>query len=282
MPALRAARQPPPRAIRRSTRILNGAPGGGGGGGGAPTIVVYKDAYTAGSSSTRVLTQRTVATGDVVAVVGQTEDFSTFIASTVAQSAGTAAIGTVTKQREAGTGSHCANGLFTFTVTTGGTMTLTATFNSTPTNMNTTFWTFVATGSSGVGVTAMTTTSATTITASLTTAAHSCVVAMASDWAATGGTTTTLTPSSPAPVVDAHETDGVADQAAAGARFSSRGGHWADTGAAGTVSYGVSVPTSASYNLVAVELLAGAGGAAPPPPPRPALGLQAVPLASTW
>jgi hypothetical protein len=97
---------------------------------------------------------------------------------------------------------------------------------------------------------------------------------MAADWTATGGATTTLTPSSPVPVVDAHETDGVNDQAAAGSFFSSRGGHWADTGAAGTVAYGVTVPTSAKYNQVAIEFLGSASPAGPPinSPGQPAGG----------
>src|SRR5580765_844180 len=223
-----------------------------------PSIVVYKDAYTIGSAATRVLTQRTVATGDVVVVVGQTEDFGNFNVASLALTAGTATIGTVTKQREAGTGSHCANGLFTFIVTSGGTMTLTATFNTTPAARRTTFFMFVATGFGGVGNTAMTTTSATTITASLATAANSCVIAMAADWAATGGATTTLTPAGF--VLDAHETDGVVDSPVSGTFMSSRGGHWASV-SAGTVSYGVTVPTSAAYNLVVCELLA--AGAAP-------------------
>jgi len=226
----------------------------------APAVVVTKDPYLTGSSITRVLAQITVATGDVVAVVGQTEDFTTYNVASLAKSAGTATIGTITKQQEAGTGSHCANGLFTFTVTAGGTLTLTATFSGTPTARFTTFWTFVATGCGGVGVTAKTTTSATTVTASISTSANSYVLALASDWNAAGGATTTLTPAGG--VLDAHEVDGVNDATGTGARFSSRGGHWADTGSPATTSYGVTLPTSAAYNLVVCELLASAGGAA--------------------
>lgn len=225
----------------------------------APTVVVYKDAYTVGSGTTRVLTQRTVATGDAVAVVGTSEDFSNYNVSSLALTAGTATIGTITKQRDAGTASHAGNVLFTFTVTTGGTMTLTATFSATTSTRFSTFFTFVATGSSGIGNTAMTTTSTTTITASLTTSANSCVIAIASDWAATGGTTTTLTPAGG--VLDAHETDGVVDQSTGGSIYSKRGGHWADSGAPATTSYGVNVPTSAAYNLVVCELK-GTGAAA--------------------
>jgi hypothetical protein len=227
----------------------------------APTVVVYKDAYanSGTSATTRVLTQRTVATGDVVALVWQQENWvssgSNGVSSpTLAQSAGTAVIGAITKQRDPGTASHTNNALFTFTVTTGGTLTLTVGWTNFPTlaaNRNTA-WTFVATGCGGVGNTAMTTTSATTITASLTTSANSYVIAMAGDWGANGGATTTLTPSGG--VLDAHETDGVVDQVAAGVVMSSRGGHWADTGAPATVSYGVTVPTSSSYNLVVCEL----------------------------
>lgn len=263
MPALRNAPKPPARAVRLGSRILKGAAAAGGGGGTTPpTVVVYKDAYTVGSASTRVLTQRTVATGDVVAVVGQTEDFPSFSVSSLAKTAGTATIGTITKQREAGTTSHCALGLFTFTVTAGGTLTLTATFSAAPTARNTTFWTYVATGCGGVGNTAMTTSAASTVTASLATSADSYVLAIAGDWAATGGATTTLTPAGG--TLDAHETDGVVDQAGTGAVMSSRGGHWADSGGAGTTSYGVTVPTSASYNLVACELLGTASGGGAP------------------
>ena len=41
--------------------------------------------------------------------------------------------------------------------------------------------------------------------------------------------------------------------------MSSRGGHWPDQGA-GPVTYGVTAPTSAHYNLVVCELLGGTGG----------------------
>ena len=229
----------------------------------APSVTVYKDAFAdAGTSATtRVLTQRTVATGDVVAVVWQDENWATSGGSggtntpTVAQTAGTATIGIVTKQQDAGTLSHFSNALFTFTVTAGGTLTLTVgwTIWGSYTHERNTAWTFVATGCGGVGNTAMTTTLTTTITASLATSVHSYVIAMASDWAATGGATTTLTPAGF--TLDAHETDGVVDQSTAGGVFSSRGGHWPDV-SAGTVSYGVNVPTSAGYNLVVRELLA--------------------------
>ena len=77
------------------------------------------------------------------------------------------------------------------------------------------------------------------------------MLALAADWSAVGGATTTLTPAGFG--LDAHETDGVVDQVATGNNYSCRGGHW-DAVGAGTVSYGVSVPTSATYNLVVCEL----------------------------
>src|SRR4249920_109832 len=234
----------------------------------APSVVVYKDAFLSQSATNvRDLAQITVATGDVVAVTVHGENFDTFTASSVAKLSGTATIGTVTKSQEAGATTECSCGLFTFTVTTGGTLVLRITWSATLTARRSTAWTYVATGSGGVGNTGKTTGSTTTITTSLTTSANSYVIASAADWNATGGATTTLTPSSPTPVVDAHETDGVVDQAGAGSFMSARGGHWADSGGAGTVSYGTTVPTSAKYVQVVCELLGTTTTAAEQPLP---------------
>ena len=230
-----------------------------------PTVVIYKDAY-ATYTTTRALTSRTVATGDVVAVIVSTEDHTTSTASSLALTSGTATIGTVTKQQDAGGTSHAGLVLFTFTVTGGGTMVLTVTYSATGSGTRfTTAETHVATGSNGIGVTGKTLTSTTTITTSLTTSAHSYVGVSAADWAAKGGATTTLTPA--AGVLDLHEVDGVVDQVADGVKYASRAGHWTDSGVAGTTAYGVTVPTSVSYNQVAFELLGAASGGATPEPP---------------
>lgn len=234
----------------------------------APSVVVYKDAYTDSgtSATTRVLAERTVADGDVVAVVWHDDQWASnpdpgFNTPTLSKTAGTAVIGSITKQRDAGSSGHTNNGLFTFTVTTGGTLTLTVgwTISASPTVHYNTAWTFVATGCGGVGNTAMNTGGG---TASLTTSDQSLVIAMADDWNAAGGTTTTLTPAGASTPLDAHETDGVNDQSASGNHFSSRGGHWASV-SAGTVTYGVSAPSSTAYNVVVCELLAGTGGGGP-------------------
>jgi hypothetical protein len=229
----------------------------------APSIAVYKDAYTELGTvvTTRALAERTVASGDVVAVVVQQESWSTttgYQVASVAMTAGTAVIGAVTFNRDAGAASRCNNALFTFTVTSGGTLTLTVTFtkNGTPGNNRNTIWTFVATGCGGVGNTALLTSGGST---SLATSDQSVVIAMAADWNAVGAATTTLTPAGAESPVDAHETDGVVDQSTSGSVFSSRGGHWASVGA-GTVTYGVSAPSSSTYNVVVCELLAGTGG----------------------
>jgi hypothetical protein len=229
----------------------------------APSLVVYKDAYTSslGAVTTRVLTQITVATGDVVAVVAEVADIGQQVTA-LAKTAGTSAIGTITLNQANTLTSQCGIGLFTFTVTSGGTLTLTATFNASVNAIGNTFWTYVATGCGGVGNTGKTQAS-TLPTVSLTTGNHSYVIAHAADWSATGAATTTLTPAGS--TLDAHETDGVADQAANGTQFSSRGGHWPDV-AAGTVAYGISAPTLGTnkYSQVACELLAGPDTAAMP------------------
>ena len=246
----------------------------------APSVAVYKDPYTPGAASTtRILAQQTVATGDVVAVVAETAGWSGTggHASGLAQTAGTAVISTPGLAQEAGSASHCGNALWTFTVTTGGTLTLTVTYSGTMTGSSSTCWTYVATGCNGIGNTNMTTTSSTTITASLTTSANSYVIAHAADWGSTSGATTTLTPGGG--VLDAHEQDGVVDGTAVpGSQFASRGGHWADTGGPATVSYGVTLPTSAAYCLVVCEMLA--GGTSATVPMGPALAVttaQAAP-----
>lgn len=225
----------------------------------APTVTMYKDAiwYPAGAT-TRDLAQITVATGDVVAVVTETDAYVNGYASALAKQSGTAVITAPAAVQEAGSSGECGCGLFTFTVTTGGTLVLRVTLSATGV-LRSTSWTYVATGSAGIGVTGKTTTSTTTITTSLTVSQDSYVIAHAADWNATAGATTTLTPgSSPSPVLDAHEVDGVNDATTTGAYFSSRGGHWSPVNA-GTASYGTSVPTSAKYVQVACELL-GAGG----------------------
>ena len=92
----------------------------------APTLVVYKDAYALNAAAFRDLAQITVATGDVIAIVVQTESYSTTgsggAGGSVAKNAGTATTGAFTLQREGGTANHCGNTLFTGTVTAGGTL----------------------------------------------------------------------------------------------------------------------------------------------------------------
>lgn len=231
----------------------------------APSVAVYKDAYTDSGTSalTRVLTQRTVATGDVVCVVWQNQEYASgggagYNTPTLAQTAGTAVIAGLTKAQDAGASTYCNNALWTCTVTTGGTLTFTVSFvkQGTPGSNFNTAWMFVATGSAGVGVTGK---NAAGYTATIVPAAHSVIVAMASDWSSAGSATTTLTPAGYTVPLDAHETDGVADQSTAGSVYASRGGHWADS-AAGSAAYGVASPSSAKYNVVVCEFLAGLGG----------------------
>lgn len=219
-----------------------------------PTVITYKDANAIipSATATRTLTQISVTTSDIVAVVVAGEDYASIGTLTVAKTAGTSVIGTVTTQRNAGTTLHCALTLFTFPVTTGGTLTLTITRSVTGSERRITTMTYVASACAGVGVTAATTTSTTTITASITPGANSYIGAYAADWNAIGGATTTLTPAGG--VVDVHETDGVTDQVANGSIYSSRAGHWLNS-SAGTASYGVTAPSSAAYNLVVFELL---------------------------
>ena len=154
----------------------------------APSVVVYKNAYTSslGAVTTRVLTQITVATGDVVAVVAQAADFSN-TPNAVAKTAGTCTIGTVTKNQDAGSSAFCGNVLFTFAVTAGGTLTLTVTYASSINAVGVTAWTYVATGCAGVGNTAKLLASVSTpYTASLTTSVNSYVIAIGTDWTSTG------------------------------------------------------------------------------------------------
>lgn len=229
----------------------------------APTVVVYKNAYgtdTQGTPDIRALTQITVATGDVIAVVAHCADYASGPGHVIsmAKTAGTATISTPVLQQEAGTTSQCGCELLTCTVSAGGTLTLTLTFSITNSIGRCTAWTYVATGCTGLGNTGKTTAS-TLPTASLVTSANSYVIAMAADWAATGSATTTMTPAGY--TLDAHETDGVADQGTAGIDYSSRGGHWASV-SAGTVAYGIASPSSGTalkYGLVVCELK-GAGG----------------------
>lgn len=226
----------------------------------APSVAVHKDAFLDPGGGTRDLAQITVATGDVCAVIAITDSYGTAYASGLAKQSGTATISVPANPQEAGSSGECGCGLFTFTVTAGGTLVLRVTYSGTP--WRTEALTYVATGSGGIGNTGKTTTSTTTITTNLTASQDSYVVAIAADWNATAGATTTLTPASPVPVTDAHEVDGTDDGTTTGSYFSVRGGHWSPVNA-GPADYGTTLPESAKYIQVACELHAGTGANAP-------------------
>lgn len=241
----------------------------------APTIAHYTLAYGQGDAGTanRAFASVTIATGDLLCITGITADFTDILGS-VANTSGTASVGAWTKQQEGGTTSHCGNGLFTATVTTGGTQVFTVTLTGTaPTTDHCSHHLFVATGSSGVGQTQKSTTAR---QLSMTISAHSAVVTSVSDWTASATNAVTWTPSGQ--TEEEAETDGINHDASTGTDHAAMVALWADT-SAGTVAYGMNAPSGGTYNLTAIEFLASAGGFIARPEPLPTQGVR---RADTW
>jgi hypothetical protein len=210
------------------------------------------------ANSTRAFGSVTVATGDVVAVAWVCEELFAGLTCTLAKTAGTATLGTITKNLASTTASHTAQAAWTFTVTGGGTMTLTFTITITGTfsTMHSGASMLVATGSAGVGNTAK---AETTQTVALTVSANSAVLMARGDWSAAASNAVTFTPAGS--TEDEASSDGTNHKTTAGVSYSVGVAHWADTGAGGALTYGTSAPTGGTYGTVAVEMLGAAGAA---------------------
>jgi hypothetical protein len=222
----------------------------------APTLSTTFIAY--GLGTTRAFGSVTVATGDVCIVSSRISD-TQCMPLTFTKTAGTSTIGTITRAQTLNLANSGGQTLDSFTVTAGGTLTISGTLSG----ANTTIYQWdaalvVATGSAGLGTSA-TQADGSTLVKSLTASAHSAVYASQCDWNAVATNTTAWTPAGS--TEDIAQTDGVTHQASAGTRFSSLLAHWPDV-AGGAVSYGTTAPTSTHIDIIVWEIK---GGVDPPP-----------------
>jgi hypothetical protein len=237
----------------------------------APTVVLQQLASSTAlsvpnnSTATRAFTQVTVAAGDIIAVQGRTEDGSWHYES-VALTAGTATMGTAFSrlQTTGPAGSKCGNDLIVGTIATAGTATFTCTIRSTtgtasPRQGATLV---VASGAAGFNTFLSATARQLSITPAST---NSCIATFTTDWSAAASNGASFVPAGQGQVIDIRATDGVDQQASAGANSSVFNAHWTDTAGAGATTYGLNSPSAGAYNLTAVEFTAGAGGSTLPP-----------------
>lgn len=231
----------------------------------APTVVLQQlasaNTSTGGTNFTRAFTAVSVVAGDVLAINMRTED-GAFHATSVAN-AGTATVSAWTRVQTTGAaGSKCANDLFTATVSGSGTLTATVTVTvsggSTCRNGGTLL---VATGALATNTTLSATARQLSITPAST---NSFIATFTTDWTAAASNGATFVPAGQGQVIDIRATDGVDQQASAGANSSVFCAHWTDTAGAGATTYGLSSPSAGAYNLTAVEFTGTAGGAAYP------------------
>lgn len=237
----------------------------------APTVVIQQLASSTALSvpsngtATRAFTQVTVAAGDIIAIQGRTEDGSVHYES-VALTAGTATIGTAfTRVQTTGaSGSKCGNDLIVGVVGNAGTATFTCTMRSTTGTFSPRQGAtlMIATGAGGYGSFLSATARQLSITPA---SANSYIATFTTDWSAAASSGATFVPTGQGLVIDVRATDGVDQQASAGANSSVFNAHWGDTAGAGATTYGLSTPSAGAYNLTAVEFTAGAGGPTPYP-----------------
>jgi hypothetical protein len=221
-----------------------------------PPTVVLAATLAEGVSASRAFASVTVATGDVCVVSLRGSDGS--LVPGASKTAGTSTISAITVPQNLGTTStDCRNYLGLFTVTAGGTLTITVTGASS--------WPWdavllVATGCAGI--TSASVAHSSTLVGSLTASANSQVYVSEGDWSANFTSGIAWTPA--AAVEDIAQTDGTTHKATpAGNDYSSFLAHWTNV-AGGAVSYGRTAPTSANNNIIVWEFL-GAASVDPPP-----------------
>jgi hypothetical protein len=235
-----------------------------------PTVVLAATLPYIASSASRAFGSVTVATGDVCTISSRFADFQSI--PNASKTAGTSTISAITVLQNNNISNTCRGWLASFTVTAGGTLTITHTDGT-----GTVPWgslLFVATGCAGI--TSAAHTGSSVRTQSLTASANSQVYVSLGDWTALGSSTVAWTPASS--VEDLAQTDGVTHQVAAGAQYGAYVAHWTNV-AGGAVSYGITAPTPTNIDAIAWEFQ-GTASVAPPQPPEVRVVSQAVIRAS--
>lgn len=235
----------------------------------APTVVLQQLASaittaSVGTPGTRAFTSVTVAVGDRLAINGRTED-GAYHWTAMAQTAGTATISALTRVQSTGTlSTSCGNDLFTGTVTGAGTLTITGTVtvvSGSNSNPRTGATLLIATNAAATNTFVSATARQLSITPAST---NSFVATFTADWTAAASSGASFVPAGQGQVIDVRATDGVDQQATAGANSSVFAAHWTDTAGAGATTYGLSSPSAGTYTTTAAEFTATGGVAAIP------------------
>lgn len=226
----------------------------------APTFVADY-AYVPAVASANATLDLTCGSGDVIVVVGQVEDNAYTLATPTGGTGLTwAAIGP----------SNLANYAKVYAWTTTASASNTAATITVNRNGANSYWASVRafrfSGSDGIGATAITTTatSGTPNLALTTTQSNSAVVCLVADWNAIDATTRTWrTINGTAPTSGNGYERNYARDASVGSVLSA---YWPDAGSAGSVTTGLSAPTSGwKWLSIAVEVKGTTGGATPTP-----------------
>lgn len=212
-----------------------------------PTLSDYQQSTWSDSSTTEATASITWGAGDLIIVLGMTEDDPKTLNTPTATGLTFSAVsGTPTNAS-----SSCKGYAWTSTAGSSGSGVISAT--TTGGNGARGLAAFVFSGSDGVGGTAISTTLGSTTVQSLTrTGDNSHVVQVWGDWNSVNDTTVTWTPGS--------ETQRVAQYMAGRATFFVA--NWGDQGASGTTDYGFSGFAGGDMTAITIEVLGGSGGGA--------------------
>lgn len=216
----------------------------------APTLVDYQQSdWTSKTNTSEVTPTVTFSAGDVVIVLGATEDNDNGLLNTPTGTGLTFSAITGTPTNTSGQTKLYA---WIATAASSGSSAVTATRGDGDTLLRG-IAVFVFRGSDGLGNTAISASLGATTTQSLTRSqANSAIVQVWGDWNATNDTTVTWTPSG--------ETQRIAQYVSSSATLFVAS--WGDQGAAGTTSYGFSGFSGGKMSAITLEVKGTAGGAA--------------------
>lgn len=215
----------------------------------APTLSDFQTANFTDTATTETTASVTWSAGDVVVVVGVTEDNGVTLAVPAVTGL------TFTQVTVTNTASNCKVYIWSATAAGSGSGAITST-NSSQGGNGRGIAAFVFSGSDGVGASAlMAATTTTNPTQALTrTQANSAVIVAMGDWAPVNDTTVTTNPSTGGTVRVIQFDTG---------QYAAYVGSWADEGAIGTTSYGIGDYTATPQWIGAVVEIKGTAGGGP-------------------
>lgn len=225
----------------------------------APTFVQEAEiAWTTGASATRTTGSFTVQSGDVLVLVGVTEDVDSITFGNLPTNTNTAFAWTQ-RQLFATTGDWTGIGIFTATATAGQSMTvsITATGGS-ATNGAWGFNVYTFRGSDGIGASSITNAAGGPSLGLTTTTDNAAIIVVSGDWNAADGasrtwrTVNSITPTSGNGMEQTYFRDA--------AHYTLYSAYYTDAGAAGSKTVGLSAPTGQNYVIAAIEVKGTAGG----------------------